>query len=152
MQVGPNVSIKVGPNQVVKRTDLAVVNECGQGPDCQQADRVSILLGNPDGSFRPRVDYPTYIERLFVLVADFNQDNSLDLLVTNTSSNTISILTGSGQPSIPSGPKRKPTGINSQDTRRLPSQHLPITPGSAALSIDSRIEDTNTQSCQRRKE
>src|SRR6516162_9361823 len=37
--------------------DIAVVNECGSDPTCQSAGSISILLGNPDGTFQHRVNY-----------------------------------------------------------------------------------------------
>lgn len=68
--------------------DLAVVNSTG--------NTVSVLLGNGNGTFRPKVDYAVGVAPQGVAVGDFNGDGNLDLVVTNSGSNTISILLGNG--------------------------------------------------------
>ena len=68
--------------------DLAVVN---------QADNtVSVLLGKPDASFAPKVDYPVGESPVAIVAADFNGDGKLDLAVVNSGSNTVSVLLGNG--------------------------------------------------------
>jgi hypothetical protein len=75
------------------RLDLAVSDE-----DCcaYSVKKVSILLGNGDGTFQPHVDYTAGAGPNGVAVADFNADGKLDLAVSNLSANTISILLGNG--------------------------------------------------------
>jgi len=56
--------------------------------------KVSVLLGNGDGSFLPAVQYDTSLAAEYVVSADFNGDGELDLLVSGQG--TISILHGNG--------------------------------------------------------
>jgi Flp pilus assembly secretin CpaC len=52
----------------------------------------SVLLGNGDGTFQPRKDYPTGNAPVYVAFGDFNGDGALDIAVANngapTSTNT----------------------------------------------------------------
>ena len=56
------------------------------------ANAISILLGNGDGTFQSGVSYAVGSGPFAVGVGDFNGDGRLDLAVTNSSSNTVSIL------------------------------------------------------------
>jgi hypothetical protein len=69
------------------RLDLAVADF--------DSDKVSILLGNGDGTFPTHADYAILKPASSVLAADFNEDGKLDLAVS-TSSNVTSILLGNG--------------------------------------------------------
>ncbi len=69
------------------KLDLAVANT---------TNTVSILLGNGDGTFQPRVDYGTGKCAQSVTAGDFNGDSKLDLAVANSCDNTVSILLGKG--------------------------------------------------------
>lgn len=63
------------------------------------SNTVSVLLGNGDGTFRPRVDYATSTAPTDVTVADFNGDGKLDLAVANvngSAANSVSVLLGNG--------------------------------------------------------
>ncbi|MGA2500623.1 MAG: VCBS repeat-containing protein [Tepidisphaeraceae bacterium] len=72
--------------------DLAVANYAG--------NTVDILKGNGDGTFAARVDYATGGTTdggpTCVVTGDFNGDGKLDLAVANYGSNSVSILTGTG--------------------------------------------------------
>jgi hypothetical protein len=62
---------------------------------------VSVLLGNGNGTFQTRVDYPVGEEPTSVAVADLNGDGHLDLIVTDGQSgfgivNAVSVLLGNG--------------------------------------------------------
>jgi hypothetical protein len=70
------------------KLDLAVSNS--------GANTVSILLGNGDGTFAPKVDYPTGNAPIGAAVGDFNHDGIPDLAVLNQVDNTVSILLGAG--------------------------------------------------------
>jgi hypothetical protein len=76
--------------------DIATVNQCGSDPTCLTAGSVSILLGNPDGTFQTAVDYATGSGSLprFGMMGDFNGDGITDIAVANLGANTISILLG----------------------------------------------------------
>ncbi len=86
---GPSpVSVIVGDFNGDGRVDLAVANASG--------GNISVLLGKPDGTFAPKVDYSTGTTPWSVVAADFNGDGKPDLAVANTNDNTISILLGNG--------------------------------------------------------
>ena len=86
---GPK-SVAVGDFDGNNVFDLAVTN--------YDANTVSIVLGNGDGTFTPA--NPPEIEvgelPISVAVGDFDSDNILDLAVANFDANTISILLGNG--------------------------------------------------------
>jgi type II secretory pathway component GspD/PulD (secretin) len=74
--------------------DLAVANHgdsSGTG-----GNTVSVLLGNSDGTFKPKTDYATGNGPAGMATADFNLDGRADLAVSNQTDNTVSILLGNG--------------------------------------------------------
>ena len=84
------------------RLDLAVV-DYGEG-------KVSILLGNGDGTFQAHVDYATGgFTPSTVVVRDLNGDGRFDLAVRNQGSNTVSVLLGNGDGTF-QNPVMFPTG------------------------------------------
>jgi uncharacterized repeat protein (TIGR01451 family) len=71
------------------KLDLAVVN--------RNANTVSIMLGNGDGTFQGHVDYPVGSGPDSIVVGDFNGDGKLDLAVScDVNTNTVSVLLGNG--------------------------------------------------------
>jgi len=78
--------------------NLCVNQNCSNSPD--HTARVSILLGNGDGTFQPPVQYITGEFPYQVKVADFNGDGKLDLAVTSINASdftsSICILLGNG--------------------------------------------------------
>jgi hypothetical protein len=70
------------------RIDLAVVNQVSQD--------VSVLLGNGDGTFQPRVTYAVGNAPDAIATGDFNGDGRVDLAVANRGPHDVSILLGNG--------------------------------------------------------
>src|SRR5256885_2957348 len=92
---GTNFSLPAGPIYVVSadfnadgKLDLATIN--------LDANSVSILIGNGDGTFQPAVSYATQNVPAGLAVGDLNSDGKLDLAVTNESSRSVSIFLGNG--------------------------------------------------------
>ena len=65
------------------KLDIAVAN---------LSNSVSILLGNGDGSFAPKLDFSVGTTPQAIAVGDFNRDGKPDLVVANGGSQTLSIL------------------------------------------------------------
>ncbi len=86
------------------KADLATSNSNGF--------TVSILLGNGDGTFQPKVDYPIGQFARSLVVADFNGDQKADLAVSSFSDNIVSILIGKGDGTFMSRVDY-PTGVGS---------------------------------------
>jgi hypothetical protein len=57
---------------------------------------VSVLLGNGDGTFRARTEYPAGTDPIAVTLGDFNSDGIMDLAVTVAVDHAVSILLGKG--------------------------------------------------------
>jgi hypothetical protein len=61
------------------------------------ANAVSVMLGNGDGTFRPKTDFPLGMQTQAVAAGDFNSDGKVDLVVTlNTPQFSLALLTGTG--------------------------------------------------------
>jgi hypothetical protein len=94
-----------------RNVDLAVVNSCS--PSC--ANTVSILLGNADGTFQSKKDYPVGDTPIAIATQDLNGDGNLDLAVANSGGNSISILLGNAngtfKPSVETATQAGPCGI-----------------------------------------
>ena len=85
---GPE-SVAVGDFNGDGKVDLAITNSLNPN-----GNTVSVLLGNGDGTFQPRVDYASGAFPQAVAVGDFNGDSKQDLVVANA--NGVSILAGNG--------------------------------------------------------
>jgi hypothetical protein len=92
------------------RVDLAVAdNVIGVGP------RVSVMLGNGDGSFQSPQHFIAGANPRSVMAADFNGDGIIDLVVTNfdlQSSNTVSVLLGVGDGTFQQPPMSYTVGLS----------------------------------------
>ena len=77
------------------RTSIMMGNSTWQLSTRQEADTVSILLGNGDGSFQTNVDY--YVGYPTALATgDLNRDGNLDIAVSVYGSGTVAVLLGNG--------------------------------------------------------
>ncbi|MGD1098169.1 MAG: FG-GAP-like repeat-containing protein, partial [Bryobacteraceae bacterium] len=78
------------------QTDLAVADAL--------TNSISVLLGNPDGTFRAAVNYSVgssaigaaVANPIWIAVSDFNGDGYADLAVANYTSGNVAILLGNG--------------------------------------------------------
>src|SRR5439155_10910288 len=57
---------------------------------------VSVLLGNGDGTFGPKLDYGAGNSPVSVAIGDLNRDGRPDLVAANYGSNTVSVLLNIG--------------------------------------------------------
>jgi hypothetical protein len=61
------------------------------------ANAVSVMLGNGEGTFRAKTDFPVGTQTQAVAAGDFNSDGKVDLMVTlNSPQFSLALLTGTG--------------------------------------------------------
>jgi hypothetical protein len=102
---------------------------------------VSVLMGNTDGSFQPRVDYATGANPTALVVADFNNDAKNDIAVVNNNCPTapcvavgsVSVLLGNGdgtfQAHIDTNVGNSPNALATADFNKDGKQDLVISNG-----------------------
>jgi len=111
------VAVVAGDFNGDAKLDLAVAN--------QTTNKVSVLLGNNDGSFGTRTEFDTGNGPISLVTGDFNGDGVLDLVVVNQDDNSISILLGQGDgtfapridTAVGAGPNAIVAGDFNSDTR-----------------------------------
>jgi beta-glucanase (GH16 family) len=122
---GSPVQVGSGPNSIAAvdfngdgKLDLAVANSV--------SGTVTVLLGNGDGMFTQAVNSPVQVgsDPSSLALGDFNQDGVPDLAVTNTGSNTVTVLVGNGDGTFTQAPNggvpvgRKPSSVAVGDFTR----------------------------------
>jgi len=61
------------------------------------ANAASVMLGNGDGTFGPKTDFPIGMQTQAIAAGDFNSDGRMDLMVTlNTPQFSLALLSGTG--------------------------------------------------------
>ena len=84
------VSVAVGDFNGDGVMDLVVAN------NNTNANVVTVLLGNSNGTFGAKASLPVGSDPVSVAVADFNNDLKLDIVVADQQGNTVSVMLGNG--------------------------------------------------------
>jgi len=84
---GPR-SVAAGDFNGDSRPDLAVADSFD--------DQVSILLGQPNGTYASPVNYTTGTFPAWIATGDFNADGKLDLVTADENGSTVSVFLGNG--------------------------------------------------------
>jgi len=116
-------AVAVGDFNGDGKPDVAVVNG--------NANTVSVLLGNGDGTFQAKTDFATGSTPRGIVVGHFTSSGNLDLAVTNFASNTVSVLLGNGdgtfQAKIDTAVGSGPIGIAVSDFNNDGNSDLVVT-------------------------
>ena len=116
-------AVAVGDFNGDGKLDVAVVNG--------NANTVSVLLGNGDGTFQAKTDFATGSTPRGIAVGHFTSSGNLDLAVTNFASNTVSVLLGNGdgtfQAKIDTAVGSGPIGIAVSDFNNDGNSDLVVT-------------------------
>lgn len=105
--------------------DLIITNEQITMPFVN--DSVSVMFGNGNGTFQPRVTFEVAVNPQEAQAVDLNGDNSLDLAVVNAESHSISVLLNDGFGAFAAA-------VNYE------SQHLPVRLSVADLDDDGDVD------------
>ena len=108
----PTFSIAVADVNSDGKPDIVAATVCGCDPDRAEDPSVSVMLGNGDGTFRPRtrfaLDGPT---PQAIAAGDINGDGRMDVVVADYNVNYVLVLTGDGTGAF-SSPVRSPEANN----------------------------------------
>jgi hypothetical protein len=89
-------SVAIGDLNADSRPDVAVAVFNAGSP----VGKVSVLLGNGDGTFGTQVQYDTGFSPTCVVISDLNGDGKLDLVTADPNPNQFSVLLGNGDGSF----------------------------------------------------
>jgi hypothetical protein len=134
------VSVAVGDFNGDGITDLAVVDN---GTIANQPCKVSVLLGQGDGSFAAPQQYAVGTSAQAIALGDFNGDGVLDIAVSNTADGTVSVLLGNGDGTF-EGAKNssvggRPTGLAVGDFNGDGLADIAVAIPSAAGNVDGTV-------------
>jgi large repetitive protein len=114
------------------KLDLVLLTETQPSP----WDRVTVMLGNGDGTFQPPAYYQQFQEGTFIAVGDFNGDHKPDLAVAVKLGNAVGVLLNTG---VVSFSPTTPLSFHAQfvGTTSAPQNVTLTNTGTATLSISS---------------
>jgi hypothetical protein len=103
----PGASYPLGadPAELARPGVVAIADVNGDGKQDlvatnEDADMVAVLLNRGDGTFRPRVAYPTgrttFVDNMSLAVGDLNGDGKPDLVTANTYAKRVYVLLNKG--------------------------------------------------------
>jgi hypothetical protein len=124
--------------------DLVVANQNLGSYGC-----FTLLLGNGDGTFQPKVEFPTgFAFANGISAADFDNDGNPDVVVSNSKDNTVSVFKGNGDGTfgapVAVRVRLAPTGITVNDFNNdgfmdiaVSCQGPPPLPGAVSILLNS---------------
>jgi len=99
--------------------------------------RLTVMLGNGDGTFQPPVYYLSFVEALYIAMGDFNGDHQPDVAVSDYRGNAVDLLLNTG---VVSFSPTTPISFNPQllGTTSTPQNVMLKNTGTTTLSIASK--------------
>lgn len=73
-----------------------VIDNFGVNGEMSGGNRISVFLGNVDGTFVKQQEITSGVGTSFLLVHDFDGNSNVDIIATNSGSQNLSVLTGNG--------------------------------------------------------